>query len=86
MKFAVISKNGKTVENLIVMKPEQKEEIENALGRTLMDASPLDMAIGDFYNGKSWTRNVEGEQVPLPVGDNPAVAEAIAILNGEEME
>lgn len=80
MKFAVISKNGKTVENLIVMKPEQKEEIEKALNRTLMEAAPLGMEIGDFFNGKNWTRNVDGEQVPLPIGDNAAVDEMIALL------
>lgn len=83
MKFAVLSKDRLFVENLIVAKEEQKEEMETALGRVLMDASPLGMAIGDFWNGRNWTRNVDGEQVVLPVGDDPAVEEAIAILTGE---
>ena len=84
MKFAVLSENGKFVENVIVAKETQKAELEHALGRKLMDASPLGMAIGDFYNGKDWTRNVDGEQVALPIGDDPAVEELLAILEGDE--
>lgn len=79
-KYAVIKNNF--VENLIVCAPEQVEEMEAALDATLMDAAPLDMAIGDFYNGEQWTRNIDGVQTPLPIGDNRAVSEAIAILEG----
>lgn len=79
-KYAVIKNNF--VENLIVCAPEQIEEMEAALDATLMDAAPLDMAVGDFYNGAQWTRNVDGVQTPLPVSDNRAVAEALMILNG----
>lgn len=79
-KYAVIKNNF--VENLIVCAPEQVEEMEAALDATLMDAAPLDMAVGDFYNGAQWTRNVDGVQTPLPVSDNRAVAEALMILNG----
>jgi hypothetical protein len=82
MRFAVLSEDALFVDNIIVAKESQKAELENALGRTLMDAAPLDMAIGDFYNGKSWTRNIEGEQVALPVGDNPAVTAVFDILGG----
>ena len=55
-----------------------------ALGRTLMDAAPLGLTVGDYYNGAAWTRNIDGEQVVLPVGVSADVAEALAILNGEE--
>ena len=79
-KYAVIQENF--VVNLIVCAPEQVEEMEAALDATLMDIAPLDMAIGDFYNGEQWTRNVDGVQIPLPIGDNRAVSEAIAILEG----
>jgi hypothetical protein len=84
MRFAVLSENKLFVDNIIVAKESQKSELENALNRTLMDAAPLGMAIGDFYNGKAWTRNVDGEQVALPIGDNADVEEAIAILEGVE--
>ena len=84
MKFAVLSKDRLCVENLIVAKEEHKEEMETALGRVLMDASPLGMAIGDFWNGRNWTRNVDGEQVALPIGDDPAVEEILTILEGDE--
>ncbi|MBS5586847.1 MAG: hypothetical protein KHX36_11550 [Clostridiales bacterium] len=79
-KYAVIKNNF--VENLIVCAPEQVAEMEAALGATLMEATPLGMEIGDYYNGAAWTRNVDGVQAPLPIGDNRAVSEAIAILEG----
>ena len=80
-KYAVIKNNF--VENLIVCAPEQVAEMEAALEATLMEATPLGMEIGDYYNGAAWTRNVNGVQTPLPIGDNPYVAEALAILEGE---
>lgn len=84
MRFAVVlNDNPDFVDNVIVADEAQKEEMEAALNATLIDASILDMQIGDFYNGKAWTRNVDGEQVELPVGDNPAVTEVLAILGGE---
>ena len=79
-KYAVIKNNF--VENLIVCAPEQVAEMEAALGATLMEATPLGMEIGDYYNGTAWTRNIDGVQVPLPIGDNPYVAEALMILEG----
>ena len=79
-KYAVIKNNF--VENLIVCAPEQVAEMEAALNATLMEAAPLGMEIGDYYNGAAWTRNVDGVQAPLPIGDNRAVSEAIAILEG----
>ena len=79
-KYAVIKNNF--VENLIVCAPEQVAEMEAALGATLMEAAPLGMEIGDYYNGAAWTRNVDGVQVPLPIGDNPYVTEALMILEG----
>lgn len=81
-KYAVIKNNF--VENLIVCAPEQVTEMEAALGATLMEAAPLGMEIGDYYNGAAWTRNIDGVQVPLPIGDNPYVAQALAILEGCE--
>lgn len=79
-KYAVIKNNF--VENLIVCALEQVEEMETALGATLMEAAPLGMEIGDYYNGTAWTRNIDGVQTPLPIGDNPYVAQVLAILEG----
>lgn len=79
-KYAVIQENF--VVNLIVCAPEQVAEMEAALNATLMEAAPLGMEIGDYFNGECWTRNVDGVQTPLPVGDNRAVAEALMILEG----
>lgn len=78
MKFAVLSADNQFVENVIVARESQQSELEASLGRTLMDASPLGLTVGDYYNGSAWTRNVDGEQVTLPLDENPDVT---AILN-----
>ena len=82
MRFAVLSEDGAFVDNVIVANAGQQAELEAGLGRTLLDAGPLGLTVGDYYNGVAWTRNVEGEQVALPLGDDPGVAEALAMLEG----
>ena len=87
MRFAVLNETNDLVENVIVASASQKDELETALGRTLIDASPLGLAIGDLcVGGGDWTRNIDGEQVKLPIGNNSAVAEAIAILEGADTQ
>lgn len=86
MRFAVLTENQEFVDNVIVGRADQKEELEAALGRTLLDAGPLGLTVGDYYNGAAWTRNVDGEQVVLPLGESADGEEALAILNGEEEE
>lgn len=80
MKFAVLSADRQFVDNVIVAKETQQAELEAALGRTLMDASPLGLTVGDYYNGSAWTRNVDGEQVTLPLDENPDVTEILNII------
>lgn len=66
MRFAV-NKDG-FIANVIVAKPEQKEELEAALGSVLEDASVYGLQFGDLWvAGKGWTRNIDGEQVVLEV-------------------
>ena len=84
MRFAVLTENHEFVENVIIAQAAQKEELEAALGRTLMDAAPLGLTVGDYYNGASWTRNVDGEQVSLPLDPNPDVTEVLNIIEGGE--
>ena len=84
MRFAVLSANQEFVENVIVANGSQKDELEAALGRTLMDAGPLGLTVGDFYNGTAWTRNIDGEQVALPLEENPDVEEVLSIMEGVE--
>lgn len=84
MRFAVLTENHEFVENVIIAQAAQKDELEAALGRTLMDAAPLGLTVGDYFNGAAWTRNVDGEQVTLPIiTDSADAAEALAILSGE---
>lgn len=84
MRFAVLTENHEFVENVIIAQAAQKEELEAALGRTLMDAGPLGLTVGDYYNGASWTRNVDGEQVSLPLEENPDVTEVLNIIERGE--
>ena len=84
MRFAVLTEDQEFVDNVILAQAAQKDELEAALGRTLMDAAPLGLTVGDYFNGAAWTRNVDGEQVTLPIiTDSADAAEALAILSGE---
>lgn len=83
MRFAVLSADQQFVDNVIVANENQKEELEESLGRVLLNAAPLGLTVGDFYNGATWTRNIDGEQMVLPIGDSTDGEEALAILNGE---
>ena len=46
MKYAVVKSD--MVENVLVASPEQKEELEQALGAELVDAAPYGLQIGDM--------------------------------------
>ena len=84
MRFAILTEDQEFVDNVIIAQAAQKDELEAALGRTLMDAAPLGLTVGDYFNGAAWTRNVDGEQVTLPIiTDSADAAEALAILSGE---
>ena len=63
MRYAVVKNN--IVENVIVAKEENKEEMETLLGAILIDASVYNLQIGDMKVNDNWTRNDEGEQVIL---------------------
>lgn len=80
MRFAVLTADQTMVDNVIVARAEQQQELEAALGRTLMDAAPLGLLTGDLFNGANWTRNVGGEQVVLPLDANPDVTEVLNII------
>ena len=57
-----------------------------ALGRRLLseEVTTLGLAMGDFWNGSAWTRNIDGEQVTLPIGDNPLVDQILAYMEADE--
>lgn len=84
MRFAVLTSDHTMVDNVIVAREDQKQELEAALGRVLMDAAPLGLQIGDLFNGADWTRNVDGEQVALPLEENPDVNEVLDIIERGE--
>ena len=89
MRYAVVKNN--IVENVIVAKEENKEEMEISLGAILVDASVYNLQIGDMKVNDNWTRNDEGEQVILtgrPTyselnAKNQEMQEALTILGME---
>ncbi len=84
MRFAVLNAAGDMVDNVIVAAENQKDEMEAALGRTLVDAAPLGLLPGDLKAGDAWTRNVDGEQTTLPIETaSEDVEQALRILLGE---
>ena len=84
MRFAVLNAAGDLVENVVVARKEQKAEMEAKLGCTLVDAAPLGLLPGDAKTGAGWTRNVDGEQVVLPLDANPDVTEVLDIIERGE--
>ena len=84
MRFAVLNAAGDLVENVIVARENQREELEAALGRALVDAAPLGLLPGDRKTGAGWPRNVDGEQVVLPLDANPDVTEVLDIIERGE--
>lgn len=84
MRFAVLNAAGDLVENVVVARENQREELEAALGRALVDAAPLGLLPGDMKTGAGWTRNVAGEQVVLPLDANPDVTEVLDIIERGE--
>ena len=89
MRYAVVKNN--IVENVIVAKEENKEEMEISLGAILVDASVYNLQIGDMKVNDNWSGNDEGEQVILtgrPTyselhAKNQEMQEALTILRME---
>lgn len=81
MTYAV--KKDDFIVNMIVAHESQKEELETALGGELIDPSEYGLTIGDYWNGETWTRNVDGEQVILePVVFEPTTEELLNAMLG----
>ena len=57
------------VQTLIVIRPEQVEEMQVALNAAIVDARPYGLAVGDLRTAAGWTRNAGGEQMILPLLD-----------------
>ena len=82
------------VENLIVLNDKQLAALSEAMGCEIVDARPYGLTIGDLRTARGWTRNVDGEQVVLPLldpeqSDSYALAEqrtAAANARAEEAE
>ena len=85
MVGAVVVNN--LVENLIILNPEQIEELQESLQCEIVDAKLYSLAIGDLRTSRGWTRNIKGEQVvlaPTPTTNYDGYAIAIKKLNSME--
>lgn len=60
------------VTSLIVIKAEEKTELEAALDCEIVDARPYGLIVGDMRTAKGWTRNAGGEQIVLALQDQKA--------------
>lgn len=75
MRFAIVTnidtngapQKGAHVENVIELEESQKEAMEQALGKLLLDAEPLGLGPGDRYNGSHWIRDIDDEEIELPI-------------------
>lgn len=82
MTFAV--RKDDFITNIIVANYDQKAELEAALSAELIDTEECNVAIGDYWNGVAWTRNINGEQVVVdttPINE-PTSDELLKILAG----
>ena len=89
MRYAIIDGEGVNafVENIIIADESEREGLQVSLGKQLLDATPLGLGIGDLYNGTHWTRNIDGEQVALPIEEPNADIDALlALLEGRTDE
>lgn len=67
MERAAIIQNG-AVANIVVVTDEGALALQ-AIGMTLVDADPLNLAVGDTTDGVDFYR--DGVKLPLPVDDYP---------------
>ena len=75
-----------TVQTLIVILPEQVEEMQAALNAEIVDARPYGLAVGDLHTPAGWTRNIDGEQVLLqPLEQVQRDGYTIAVANAEQV-
>lgn len=75
------------VENLIVIKETQVEEMAAALGCEIVDAAPYGLCVGDLRTAAGWTRNAGGEQMMLePLEQEQYDGYTIAAAKAVELE
>ena len=86
MRIAVIaSGEPAVVENIIIADEDQVEALSRVMKRELVDADLLGLQVGDKRESDVWTRNIEGEDVSLPIIVS-AEQDDNAVENEEEPE
>ena len=86
VRIAVIaSGEPAVVENIIIADEDQVEALSRVMKRELVDADLLGLQVGDKRESDVWTRNIEGEDVSLPIIVS-AEQDDNAVENEEEPE
>lgn len=77
---AVIENNSVT--NIIYINETAMQDFA-ARGWELMDAAPMGLQIGDYRRADAWYRNLDGQEVALPVPDDtgPSYADLLSYYN-----
>ena len=65
MLGAIIKNN--IVQNVIIIKENQIPSMSVILDCEIVDASPYGLCAGDLRTVNGWTRNIDGEQIILPL-------------------
>lgn len=69
MLGAIVKNN--IVQNVIVIKKEQIPSMSAILNCEIVNAEYHGLCAGDLRTSKGWTRNINGEQVVLPLLEQP---------------
>lgn len=78
---AAIIKNNIAVNIIYITQTAMVDFIQR--GMELMDAAPLGLQIGDYRRADAWYRNLDGQEVqlPLPEDTGPSYADLLAYYN-----
>lgn len=78
---AAIIKNNTAVNIIYITQPAMDDFTQR--GMELIDVEPLGIQIGDYRRNGQWYRNLDGQEVSLPVPDDtgPSYADLLSYYN-----
>lgn len=82
---AVIENNSVT--NIIYINETAMQDFA-ARGMELMDAAPMGLQMGDYRRADAWYRNLDGQEValPLPADTGPSYGDLLAYYEAMKSE
>lgn len=78
---AAVIQNNTAVNIIYITQPAMDDFMQR--GMELIDVEPLGIQIGDYRRNGQWYRNLDGQEVALPVPDDtgPSYADLLAYYN-----